>query len=36
MAAPSYVERVPENVRSQDAAKAEGYQKELETLAEQT
>lgn len=36
MAAASYSERVPEKVRQQDAEKAVGYEKELDTLAEQT
>ena len=36
MAAASYAERVPENVRKQDAEKLSGYETELETLAAQS
>jgi len=36
MSAATYVERVPENVRKQDAEKIAGYITELETLAAQT
>lgn len=36
MDAATYMERVPEKVREQDAEKVVGYEKELEKLAEQT